>query len=137
MTSPNLKAKNWKQYILNSKEFNYPTNILKKIKAAGTAGITGEKIFSDFSRNNCIAFLSLDASEQNLQLLHHPTILGGSWLNEELKMTALIGMGQKATPVKVVPKSLKDIKTKAPKPQDIISAIQNRNPLREVKTSNG
>ncbi len=76
MTSPNLKANNWKQYFLNSMEFNYPTNILEKVKAAGTAGITGEKIFSDFSRNHGIAFLSLDASEEQLQLLHHPTILG-------------------------------------------------------------
>ncbi len=94
MTSPNLKAHNWKQYFLNSTQFNYPSNILERIKAAGAAGNTGEKLFSDFSRNHGIAFLSLDASEEKMQLLHHPTILGGSWMNEEIKLAALIGMGQ-------------------------------------------
>jgi hypothetical protein len=84
MTSSNIKASNWKQFSLSSSGFNYPTNILLKVKAAGAAGNSAEKIFTDFSRNPGIAFLSLDASESKLQLFHHPTILGGSWMNEEL-----------------------------------------------------
>ncbi len=119
----NIKASTWKQFFLESQEFNYSNKLLSKIKEAGSAGNTAEKIFTDFSRNPGIGFLSLDASEENLQLFHHPTILGGSWMDEEIKLVALCGLNNKATPIQVVPKSLKEIKVKAPKSQDIISAL--------------
>jgi hypothetical protein len=100
MTS-NIKASSWKHFFLDSKEYSYSNKLLTKIKTAGAAGNTAEKIFTDFSRNPGIGFLSLDASEEKLQLFHHPTILGGSWLNKELKLVALIGLSNKATPIQV------------------------------------
>ena len=111
----NIKASTWKQFFLDSQEFNYSNKLLSQIKEAGSAGNTAEKIFTDFSHNPGIGFLSLDASEENLQLFHHPTILGSSWMDEELKLVALFGLSNKATPIQVVPKSLKEIKVKAPK----------------------
>jgi hypothetical protein len=80
----NVKASTWKQVFLSSKDLNYPPNVLTKVKEAGSDGNQAEKMFTDFSRNPGTAFLLLDASESKLQLFHHPTILGGSWLNEEL-----------------------------------------------------
>lgn len=133
MTSVNVKAANWKQFFLSSKYINYPTNILTKIKDAGSAGNAATKIFTDFSRNPGIAFLSLDASESKLQLFHHPNILGGSWLNEELKLVALDGMGPKATPIHIVAKSLKDVKAKVPKIINLSQALDNGLPIDEIK----
>ncbi len=59
MTSMNVKATNWKQFFLSSKELNFPSNVLKKIKEAGATGIQAEKIFTDFSRNPGIALTYL------------------------------------------------------------------------------
>ncbi len=66
MTSRNVKASTWKQIFLSSKDSNYPPQVLTKIKEAGAAGNQAEKIFTDFSRNPGIAFLSLDASESKM-----------------------------------------------------------------------
>jgi hypothetical protein len=134
MTS-NIKASTWKHFFLDSQEFNYSNKILDKIKIAGAACNTAEKIFTDFSRNPGIGFLSLDASKEKLQLFHNPTILGGTWMNEELKLVALIGLSNKATPIQVVPKSLKEVKVKAPKPQDIITTISEGHVFETIKHS--
>jgi hypothetical protein len=114
MTSSIIKTSSWKHFFLDSTEFNYSNKLLSKIKEAGSAGNTAEKIFTDFSRNPGIGFLSLDVSEEKLQLFQHPTILGGSWMNEELKLVALIGLSNKATLIQIVPKSLKEVKVKGP-----------------------
>jgi hypothetical protein len=135
MTSSIIKSSSWKHFFLDSTEFNYSNKLLSKIKEAGSAGNTAEKIFTGFSRNPGIGFLSLDASEENLQLFYHPTILGDSWMNEELKLVALIGLSNKATPIQIVPKSLKEVKVKGPTPQEIITSLSTTQPFENIKGS--
>jgi hypothetical protein len=52
--SSNIKASTWKQFFLSTKDFNYPTSTLLKVKAAGATGNSPEEIFTDFSRNHSI-----------------------------------------------------------------------------------
>jgi len=37
----------------------------------------------EISKNPGIAFISLDASEEKIQLFHHVSVLGGSWTEEK------------------------------------------------------
>jgi len=133
MTSPNAKASNWKQFLLNSPPTKYIPFVLKKIKYAGGPQSNAEKIFSDLSRNPSVALLALVALDQ-LVLLHSPTLLGGSWLDKELKTVTLTGFGKRAIPIHVIPKSIKDVKTKAPKIADISHAIDNGQNLSTIKS---
>lgn len=79
----------------------------------------------------------MDVSEKHLQLLHHPTVLGGSGVHEDTKLIALSGLGKKATAVRIIPKSIKDVKAKAPLLSSVMSAFDNGTPLDQVKCSTG
>jgi hypothetical protein len=55
----------------------------------------------------------LEASRENLQIIYHPTVIGGSWQQNEQKLIALSCLT--ATPTAIqIPKSIKQIQTKAP-----------------------
>lgn len=81
MTSSIIKTSSWKHFFLDSTEFNYSNKLLSKIKEAGSAGNTAKKIFTDFSRNLGIGFLSLDASEEKLSP-HHTWWFMDEWRAE-------------------------------------------------------
>jgi len=129
-----MKASSWKQLILESSPIKYTPTVLNKIKEAGGPTSNAEKIFADLSRNKGVALLALDVSEQ-LILFHNPTLLGGSWLDEELKTVALHGLGEKATAIRIIPKSVKDVRARAPKLTDISHTINNGQDLSSVKTT--
>jgi hypothetical protein len=66
-----------------------------------------------FQKNHGISFLSIDSSETRLQLLHHPSLIGGSWISPEQQLVAVLGCDEDARPVEIVRKSLKDVKGKS------------------------
>jgi hypothetical protein len=72
----------------------------------------------------------LDASEEHLQVLHHPTVIGGSWQEKEQKLIALSGITAKPTAVQLIPKSIKQLQTKVPL---VSSLIQPDQDLKSVK----
>jgi hypothetical protein len=67
--------------------------------------------------------VGIGLSKKKLNLLHHSTILGGSWLNDDVKLVALTGLDKRAVPVKIIPYSVRDIKTGSLKMDDIASAL--------------
>jgi hypothetical protein len=67
-----------------------------------------------FSKNPGIGFLCLDSDEESILLLHHPALIGGSWLQTEKKLVALSGFNHKATALCVKEKSIVDVKHKVP-----------------------
>jgi len=66
---------------------------------------------------------ALDPSKKKLNILHHSTILGGSWLNNVVKLVALTSLDKSAAPVKIIPHSVRDIKTGSLKMDDIVSTM--------------
>jgi hypothetical protein len=66
------------------------------------------------SFNPSISIFFLDASKENLSVLHHPAVLGGSWQKKEQKLTALSGWTDKASKNQVIVKSIKQIQANAP-----------------------
>ncbi len=73
-----------------------------------------------------------DASEEHLQVLHHPTIIAGSWQQKEQKLIALSGATSKTTAVQIIPKSIKQIQTRVPLVSSLIHPNQD---LKSVKCS--
>jgi hypothetical protein len=45
-----------------------------------------------------------------MQLFHHPSIIGGSWMNPMKSFVAILGVDVDAKPVEIIIKSVKDIK---------------------------
>ncbi len=61
-----------------------------------------------------MTLLALDASEGNLQLFLHPTVVGGNWIVKSHKVLAVLGFNDDASPVQIIEKSIKEIKSKTP-----------------------
>jgi hypothetical protein len=70
----------WKNYFLQSKHLEYSNTLAKEIRDSFCSSTDLTESIHEISKNEGITFLSLDASEENLQLFHHPTIIGGSWI---------------------------------------------------------
>jgi hypothetical protein len=106
-------SKSWKDYFLKSKNITYSNDVLAKIRES--VSITQPFLSSvrDISKNPGIAFISLDASEEKIQLFHHVSVIGGSWTEETEKLVGILGTGQEVTPIQIMPKSIKDIKGKS------------------------
>jgi hypothetical protein len=65
--------------------------------------------FEETSKNQGISILFLDPSETNLQLLHHPSIIGGDWASPPKSLVAVLGFEIPFKPVQIVQKSVKEI----------------------------
>jgi hypothetical protein len=58
-------------------------------------------------------------------VLHHPTIIGGSWQQKEQKLIAGLDITTKPTAVKIIPKSIKQIQTKVPLVSSLFQPYQD------------
>jgi hypothetical protein len=104
------KISTWKQVFLQNKELDLSDNYLKRIKKASNHQAVFAKSFEAISKNDGIAFLTLDPTESHLQLLHHGNVLGGNWANPTKKMVAILGLNDEAKPIQLVKKSVKNVK---------------------------
>jgi hypothetical protein len=68
-----------KHHFLTNNTLTTSDGHLEKIKHASNHLIPFIKSFEEISKNDGLAFLFLDPSETHLQLLHHGTVLGGTW----------------------------------------------------------
>lgn len=119
-------SKSWKDYFLKSKNITYSNDVLAKIRES--VSITQPFLSSvrDISKNPGIAFISLDASEEKIQLFHHVSVIGGSWTEETEKLVGILGTGQEVTPIQIMPKSIKDIKGKSYSFDQLAEKLQSK-----------
>jgi len=95
------------------KELDLSNVHMDKIKRASSHSTTFPKAFEEISKNEGVAFLSLDPTETHLQILHHGLVLGGNWNSPSKKLVAILGHDSEAKPVQIVQKSIKSIKEKS------------------------
>jgi hypothetical protein len=136
-------AASWKSYFHTRKELDASNLVLSKIKDAVSPSIHFIDSFETISKNEGIAFLSLDPSESELQLFHHGVILGGSWANPERQLVTILSSDNDSKPVQILPKFVKDFKCKANSPGEFIACLANikdftnlKNPKSELSYKN-
>ena len=87
----------------------YLNNFLKPIRESVGPSIKFIDSVSKISKNPGITLLiALDASEGDLQLFHHPTVLGGNWIAKSQKVVAVLGFNDDASPVQIIENSIKE-----------------------------
>jgi hypothetical protein len=91
------------------------------------------KSFYEISKNEGIAFLSLDPSETQLQLFHHSSVLGGSWTCSTYHLEAVLGFDNFANPIQIIQKSVKDIKTKSHAMSDFSTNLETSELFENMK----
>jgi hypothetical protein len=131
-------AASWKSYFHTRKELDASNLVLSKIKDAVSPSIHFIDSFETISKNEGIAFLSLDPSD-----FHHGVILGGSWANPERQLVAILSSDNNSKPVQILPKFVKDFKCKANSPGEFIACLANikdftnlKNPKSELSYKN-
>ncbi|MFO0446225.1 MAG: hypothetical protein ACK524_05485 [Planctomyces sp.] len=109
-TMTSYLIKNWRDYFLKNPTIEISNSLLQPIRNSVSPSTDFAELISEISKNAGITLLALDASEGNLQLIHHPTVLGGNWANKSKKIVAILGFEDDATPIKIIEKSIKKIK---------------------------
>jgi len=125
----------WKDIILSDNARDSSNAFLPKIKAVVGPLIPFVDSFDEISKNQGIAFLSLDPSETQLQLFHHGTILGGSWSSPSKQLVSVLGIDNAAKPIQIVIKSVKDVKQKSFSFQDFESNIGSNEKFENMKNA--
>jgi len=126
------KAANWQKFFMENNLLDYSNDIYPKIIESAGPGSNPSRIFETFSKNPGIGFLFQDIDGENLSWIHNPGTIGGSWLQTETKLLAMLGISEKAIAVKIKEASIINTKQKVPSQGDLIQAICSKKPLKEV-----
>jgi hypothetical protein len=125
--------KNWRDYFLKNPTIEISNSLLQPIRNSVSPSTDFAESISKISKNAGITLLALVASEGNLQLIHHPTVLGGNWANKSKKIVAILGFKDDATPIKIIEKSIKESKGKTPSISKFEETMDNKQKLRNLK----
>jgi hypothetical protein len=125
--------KNWRDYFLKNPTIEISNSLLQPIRDSVSPSTDFAESISEISKNAGITLLALDASEGNLQLIHHPTVLGGNWANKSKKIVAILGFEDDATPIKIIEKSIKESKGKTPSISKFEETMDDEQQLRNLK----
>ena len=72
-------------------------------------------IFSRFTKEDCVAIMSVAPNKKTLQLFHHASIIGGSVVKPTVLYTALSGFDSAATPIEIeIPENFQGIDVRTP-----------------------
>jgi hypothetical protein len=89
----------------------------------------------EISKNPGIAFISLDASEEKLQLFHHVAVIGGSWTMEKEMLVGVLGSSSNLVPIQIMSNSIKEIKGKSFTFDQIADRLKSKNSLNHDRTA--
>jgi hypothetical protein len=78
ISSTLLSSPSCKEYFFKSKKLSYSNLLLEKIHESVDPSRPFSSSVIKISKNPRIAFISLDAPKEKLQLFHHVTVIGGS-----------------------------------------------------------
>ena len=108
----NNSSSTWKDLFTKSKHLDNSNSLVSKLRETVSASNPNEKFLDEISKNHGISLFSIVSSEK-LQLLHNPSLIGGSRISPEQKLVAILGFDDYARPVEIVLKSLKAVKGKS------------------------
>jgi hypothetical protein len=109
--------------------------LIDKISQAVHPSVPIDRSFDEISKNPGVTLLSLDPSETQIQLFHHPSIIGGSWTNPETKLVAVLGFDDDAKPIQLVSKSIKDFKLKSHSADDFAESMAAPELFKNLKSA--
>jgi hypothetical protein len=123
----------WKDYFRSKETLSVSNSLLSKLRDAVGPSMPFLKSFDEISKNDGIAFLSLDPSETQLQLFHHSSVLGGTWTCPTYRLVAVLGFDHSACPIQIAQKSVKDIKTKSHTMTEFATALETSELFENMK----
>jgi hypothetical protein len=116
----------WKSYFSQNKSLNISNLVLNQIKNSISSSTSFSDSFELISKNDGVAFISLDPSETEIQLFHHGTTLGGSWTNPEKQFITILHSPEDSKPIQVLPKFIKGVKAKSHSIEELASSMTDR-----------
>jgi hypothetical protein len=128
------KAPSWKKFFQDNHSLDYSNKIIPQIRDLANIESTTSSIFETISKNPGIGLLCLDSDGENITMFHNPAIIGGSWSQSEQKLVAILGFHKKAVAIKIKESSIIGTKQKVPTIDKILKTIENKQPLKELKT---
>lgn len=131
MTFPSITS--WKDHFTKKSHCRIFQQSPTTIRDSISPSINVFDSIMEISKNPRITLLALDASEGNLQLFHHLTILRGNWVNKTEKIVATLGFENDASPIKLIDKSIKESKGKTPSISKFGKTMDNESKLRNLK----
>lgn len=131
---PLILAPTWKHHFLTNKKLEYSNSLLTEIRTSINPSIEFSDSLKAISKNEGITRFSLDPNEEQLQLFHHPTILGGSWQAKDEKLVAILGFDADASPVLISLKSVKEVKGKTFSLDQLAAAADNKDSFMALKS---
>ncbi len=137
VSSASKSAPSWKDYFLKTKQASYSNFLLAKIRESVNPSRPFLESILEISRNPGIALLSMDASEEKLQLFHSVSIIGGSWTDDKVRLVGALGSADKIVPIQIMTNSIKEIKGKSHSFNQLVTKIklnESWEPDRTAKT---
>jgi hypothetical protein len=109
--------------------YHTQTYSLKKIRNSVSPSRPFTNSILEFSKNPGIAFISLDASEEKLQLFHHVSLTGGSWTDNKETIVGVLGSGSMVIPIQIMSSSIKEVKGKSYSFDQFVNRIKLNTPM--------
>jgi hypothetical protein len=109
--------------------------LIDKIKEVIHPSVPFEHSVFEISKNPGVTLLSLNPLETQLQLFHHPSVIGGSWTNPETKIVAVLGFDNDAKPIQLVPKLIKDFKLKSHSAEEFVDCLSDQDLFKDLKNA--
>jgi len=124
VSSASKSAPSWKDYFIKTKHASYSNLLLAKIRDAMNPSRPFVESILEISKNPGIAFLSMDASEEKLQLFHNVSIIGGSWTDDKVKLVGALGSSDYIVPIQIISNSIKEVKGKSHSFNQLVTKIK-------------
>jgi hypothetical protein len=116
----------WKSYFSQNKHLDSSNLVLDQIKSSISPSTLFTESFDLISKNDGIAFISLDPSETESQLFHHGATLGGSWTNPDKQLITILHSNDDPKPIQILPKYIKDVKQKSHSPDEFAIGMSDK-----------
>jgi len=91
---------------------------------------------NEIANNPGIAFISLDASGEKLQLFHHVSLIGNSWTSDSEKLVGVLGSSSDIVPIQIIQSSIKETKGKSYAFDQFAARFKLKDPLKHDKSAN-
>jgi len=125
ISSASKTAPTWKDYFIKTKHASYSNFLLSKIRDSVNPTRPFIESISEISKNPGISFLSLDASEEKLQLFHNVSIIGGNWTDDKVKIVGALGSSDEIVPIEIMMNSVKEVKGKSHSFNQLVTKIKS------------
>jgi hypothetical protein len=124
VSSASKSAPSWKDYFLKTKQASYSNFLLAKIRDSVNPPRPFLESNLEISKNPGIALLSMDASEEKLQLFHSVSIIGGSWTDNKVRLVGALGSADEIVPLQIMTNSIKEVKGKSHSFNQLVTKIK-------------